>query len=75
MGKKAKKANIFTQSHIKKLNDKHPLCQPEKRNFRLGGHVRPSLIKARFVKWPRYVRLQRQKRILLRRLKVPGAIA
>jgi large subunit ribosomal protein L7Ae len=75
MGKKAKKANIFAESKIKKLSEKHPLSQPAKRNFRLGGHVKPSIIKSRFVKWPRYVRLQRQKRILLRRLKVPAAIA
>lgn len=75
MGKKANKTNIFTQSKIKKLNEKHPLSQPQKRNFRLGNHVKPSIVKARFIKWPRYVRLQRQKRILLRRLKVPSAIA
>lgn len=75
MGKKAKKTTIFAESKIKKLNEKHPLSQPKKRNFRLGNQVRPKIIKARFVKWPRYVRLQRQKRILLRRLKVPGAIA
>jgi len=75
LGKKAKKANIFTQSKLKKLNEKHPLSQPLKRNFRPGNHIKPSIIKARFVKWPRYVRLQRQKRILLRRLKVPAAIA
>jgi large subunit ribosomal protein L7Ae len=29
----------------------------------------------RFVKWPRYVRIQRQRAILKRRLKVPPAIA
>jgi len=29
----------------------------------------------RFVKWPKYVRLQRQRRVLLMRLKVPPAIA
>lgn len=75
MGKKAKKANIYAESKIKKLNEKHPLSQPQKRNFRLGNHVKPSIIKARFVKWPRYVRLQRQKRILLRRLKIPASIA
>jgi len=75
MGKKAKKANIYAESKIKKLNEKHPLSQPQVRNFRLGNHIKPSIVKSRFVKWPRYVRLQRQKRILLRRLKVPGSIA
>lgn len=75
MKRKGKKANIFAESKIKKINEKHPLSQPQKRNFRLGNHIKPKIIKSRFVKWPRYVRLQRQKRILLRRLKVPGAIA
>jgi hypothetical protein len=28
----------------------------------------------RFVKWPKYVRIQRQKRIILQRLKVPPMI-
>lgn len=75
MGKKAKKGTIYAESKIKKLQDKHPLSQPERRNFRLGNHVRPAVVRSRFVRWPRYVRLQRQKRVLLRRLKVPGAIS
>jgi large subunit ribosomal protein L7Ae len=75
MVKKGKKNNIYAESKVKKMNAKHPLCQPQKRNFRLGNHIKPSIIKARFVKWPRYVRLQRQKRILFRRLKVPSGIA
>ncbi len=29
----------------------------------------------RFVKWPKYVRLQRQRRVLLKRLKVPPTVA
>ncbi len=69
------KTNIYAESKLKKQTDKHPLSQPNPRNFRLGNHVKPNIVKARFVKWPRYVRLQRQKRILLRRLKVPSVIA
>ena len=45
------------------------------RNLRLGQHIKPRIIKSRFVRWPRYVQIQRKKRILLRRLKVPPAIA
>jgi large subunit ribosomal protein L7Ae len=30
---------------------------------------------SRFVKWPEYVRLQRQKKVLTMRLKVPPALA
>ena len=75
MVKKAKKANIYTQSQIKKLNEKSPLAQPAKKNFRLGNAIRPRIVKSRFVKLPRYVKLQRQKRILLKRLKCPPSIA
>ena len=74
-GRKGKKQTVYAESKLKKINEKHPLSQPRQRNFRLGNHIKSSIIKARFVKWPRYVRLQRQKRILLRRLKVPSAIA
>lgn len=75
MVKKAKKGTIYTQSQVKKLSEKHPLCQPAPRNFRLGNHVKPSIVKSRFIRWPRYVQIQRKKRILLKRLKVPPAIA
>lgn len=40
-----------------------------------GQDIRPKTDLTRFVKWPEYVRLQRQKVILSQRLKVPPAIA
>lgn len=40
-----------------------------------GQDIQPVRELTRFVKWPEYVRLQRQKVILQRRLKVPPAIA
>merc|ERR1719456_190486 len=45
------------------------------RNFRIGGDIQPKADLTRFTKWPLYVRLQRQKRIMLQRLKVPPSIA
>ena len=33
MVKKTKRSNIYTQSQVKKLNEKHPLSQPEKKKF------------------------------------------
>ena len=51
-----------------------PLFQSTPRNFRVGGDIRPTRDLSRFVKWPRYVRLQRQKKILKERLKVPPAL-
>lgn len=44
------------------------------RNFRIGGDIQPKRDMTRFVKWPKYVRIQRQKRVLLQRLKVPPSI-
>lgn len=40
-----------------------------------GGDLPGKRDLGRFVKWPKYVRLQRQKAVLLKRLKVPPAIA
>ena len=40
-----------------------------------GQDIRLKVDLSRFVKWPEYVRLQRQKIILHQRLKVPPAIA
>jgi len=53
----------------------NPLFPSAKKNFRIGGNIRPEgRDLSRFVRWPRYVRIQRQKKILLQRLKVPPAI-
>mmetsp|Transcript_23410 Transcript_23410/g.30394 ORF Transcript_23410/g.30394 Transcript_23410/m.30394 type:complete len:259 (-) Transcript_23410:299-1075(-) len=58
----------------KKEKKSDPLFQSTPRNFRVGGNIRPKRDLSRFVKWPRYVRLQRQKKILQQRLKVPPAL-
>ena len=50
------------------------LFKKNARNFRLGGDIQPKRDLTRFVKWPRYIRIQRQKRILMQRLKVPPQI-
>lgn len=73
MVKKIKKAQDKPKEKI--LTQKHPLSQPSPKNFRFGNDIRPSIVKSRFVKFPRYVELQRQKRILMKRLKCPPALA
>merc|ERR1712038_482473 len=50
------------------------LIERRSRNFGIGADVQPKRDLTRFVKWPKYVRLQRQKRILYQRLKVPPSI-
>ncbi|KXN82154.1 60S ribosomal protein L8, partial [Leucoagaricus sp. SymC.cos] len=54
---------------------KNPLFEATPKNFGIGQDIRPETDLTRFVKWPEYVRLQRQKVILNQRLKVPPAIA
>jgi len=51
------------------------LFKKNPRNFRIGGDIQPKRNLTRFVKWPKYIRIQRQKRILMQRLKVPPSIA
>jgi len=72
--KKSKKAVLGNSDQAVKKPE--PLFPPRLRNFKIGGDVRPRGIVdlSRFVKWPRYVRVQRQRAILYQRLKVPPAI-
>merc|ERR1719181_344269 len=60
---------------MKKMKaQKNPLFEKAPRSFRLGGAIQPKRDLTRFVRWPKYVRLQRMKKIMLMRLKVPPAI-
>jgi large subunit ribosomal protein L7Ae len=55
----------------KKLN---PLFEKQSRNFGIGQDIQPTRDLSRFVKWPRYIRVQRQKQVLQERLKIPPPI-
>lgn len=55
-------------------SSKNPLFQKNPKSFRIGGDVRPKKDLGRFVRWPKYIRIQRQRKILHERLKVPPAI-
>jgi len=51
------------------------LFNKDPRDYRVGRDILPSKRNlSRYVKWPRYVRIQRQRAILKKRLKVPPAI-
>ncbi|KAN0062276.1 60S ribosomal protein L8 [Thecaphora frezii] len=54
---------------------KNPLFESRPKHFGIGQDIQPKRDLTRFVKWPEYVRLQRQRVILNQRLKVPPAIA
>jgi len=73
-GKKAAPAP-FPQGRAGSKKTKNPLFEKRTRNFGIGQDIQPTRNLSRFVKWPEYVRLQRQKKILNMRLKVPPAIA
>jgi len=51
-----------------------PLIQKKPKNFAIGGDIQPKRDLTRFVRWPRYIRLQRQRAILYERLKIPPTI-
>lgn len=58
-------------SHVKVTN---PLFEKRTKQFGIGGAIPPKKDLTRFVKWPKVVRIQRQRRILKQRLKVPPAL-
>ena len=75
MGKKAKTRQNKGRGGAKKNQSEYKgLFENTPRNFGIGGTVQPVRDLTRFVKWPKYVTLQRQKRVLLKRLKVPPVI-
>ncbi|KAK7818085.1 hypothetical protein U0070_014680 [Myodes glareolus] len=79
-GKKAKGKKVAVApapAVVKKQEAKkvvNPLFEKRPKNFGIGQDIQPKRDLTRFVKWPRYIRLQRQRAILYKRLKVPPAI-
>ncbi|KAK5852309.1 hypothetical protein PBY51_023788 [Eleginops maclovinus] len=72
-GKKVAPAPSVARKHeAKKVVN--PLFEKRPKNFGIGQDIQPKRDLTRFVKWPRYIRLQRQCSILYKRLKVPPAI-
>lgn len=72
MGKYATKTKASTK--VKKELKFKNLFESTPRSFRIGAHIQPKRDVTRFVRWPQYILLQRQKRILYQRLKVPGVV-
>jgi len=57
-----------------KKEDKNVLFEKRPRSFGIGQDIQPKRDLTRFVKWPKYIRLQRQKAVLQKRLKIPPPI-
>merc|ERR1719213_328617 len=73
-GSKSKVPKAPLAADKKKKKVKSTLFEKSPRNYRLGGDIQPKRDLTRFIKWPKYVRLQRAKKIMLMRLKVPPAL-
>merc|ERR1712190_160553 len=75
-GKKGKKVAAAPLA-VKKPEAKrvvNPLFEKRPRNFGIGQDIQPKRDLSHFVRWPKYIRLQRQKAVLQKRLKVPPPI-
>jgi large subunit ribosomal protein L7Ae len=70
--KKIAAAPLKAKVETKKLVN--PLYEKRSKNFGIGQDIQPKRDLTRFVKWPQYIRVQRQRSILLKRLKVPPPI-
>ncbi|KAJ3774344.1 60S ribosomal protein L8 [Lentinula raphanica] len=73
--KSGKKPAAAPLSKGKQGKTKNPIFEPSAKNFAIGQDIQPPTDLTRFVKWPEYIRFQRQKIILNQRLKVPPGIA
>ncbi|KAI9081881.1 hypothetical protein K1719_036143 [Acacia pycnantha] len=71
-----KKGGKAPVAATKKKQDKvvNPLFEKRPKQFGIGGALLPKRDLTRFVKWPKTVQIQRKKRILKQRLKVPPAL-
>jgi large subunit ribosomal protein L7Ae len=59
---------------LKKKAQQNPLFEKRVKNFGVGQDIQPKRDLTRFVRWPKYVKLQRQRSVLQQRLKVPPSI-
>merc|ERR1712149_66611 len=76
-GKKGKKKVAAAPLVARKVEQKkpvNPLFEKRPKNFGIGQDIQPKRDLTRFVRWPKYVILQRQKAVLQQRLKVPPPI-
>ena len=73
--KKGGKIKVVTTT-TKKENKppKNALFVKRVRNYRIGNDIQPQRDLGRYVKWPKYIQIQRQKKILLQRMKIPPPI-
>jgi len=74
LGKKVAAPPPLATKRQESRKQKNPLLEKRPRNFGIGQDIQPKRDLSRFVKWPRYIRVQRQRRVLQERLKIPPPI-
>ncbi|KRT83054.1 hypothetical protein AMK59_3731, partial [Oryctes borbonicus] len=72
-GKKVAAAPLAVKK-VEVKKEVNPLFEKRPRNFGIGQDIQPVRDLSRFVRWPKYIRIQRQKAVLQKRLKVPPPI-
>jgi len=72
--KVAKTTTSKDKKNIKKKEEKNPLFEKRPKNFGIGGDIQPKRDLTRFVRWPKYIKIQRQRRVLMNRLKIPPTL-
>ena len=74
-GGKVTKATAKTPAKtVDEKRKKIKIWEPKVPNYGIGNDIQPKRDLTHFVKWPRYVVLQRKRRVLGMRLKVPPSI-
>jgi len=63
-----------TKGPSKKKVYMEALIQKKPKDFRVGADIMHKMDVTRFVRWPKYIRLQRQKAILYQRIKIPPTV-
>ena len=74
MPKKVAKKKVVAGGAGAKAPKGDSLFKKSPRSFRIGGSIQPKKNLTRFVKWPKYIRIQRQKAVMFMRLKSPPAL-
>merc|ERR1712207_20924 len=72
--KKVAPAPISSKKKSSGGKNSNPLFETRSKTFGIGGALPPKRDLTRYVKWPKYVLLQRQRRVLCKRLKVPPSV-
>jgi len=74
-GGRSAKQSVKRKNPAQEWKKKHPhLFSEIHKDYSIGQCIQPRRDLSRMVKWPRYIRIQRQKKILRQRLKIPPPI-